>query len=244
MEESYAGLVALAEGYPYDLREEAFTFRGGEAQPFDTDLLLDRTAFLAIGSNAAPQRLLAKFGHDEIVPVIPARLADHAVVYAATVTGYGSIPATIVVAPGAVALVSVTFLTDGQVATMDESEAVGERYERIDLTEATQIETGPFVGPVVAYRSLLGALLVNDQPLRLAEVPTVGTKFGAAYQTGVLALLHLTFAQPGEAYASFVGALVGSPGRREEIASALRLGLRTPGHAPCRAQKPESVSAT
>ena len=114
-------IVNEAEGYPYDLREEAFVFRDGLAQPFEPDLTTGRTAVLAIGSNGAPRRLARKFGEDAVVPVLPARLRDHAVVYAAAVTSYGSVPATLIDAPGATALVSVTFLDDRQLEVMNAS---------------------------------------------------------------------------------------------------------------------------
>ncbi|MFW5834764.1 MAG: hypothetical protein ACOCYE_11780, partial [Pseudomonadota bacterium] len=107
-------VVARAESYPYDLREEAFVFRAGRAHPFEDGLLGGRTAVLAIGSNGAPQRLLTKLAMEDTVPVLAARFANHAVVYAASITSYGSVPATFVEAPGATALVAVTFLTDDQ----------------------------------------------------------------------------------------------------------------------------------
>ncbi|TVQ32460.1 MAG: hypothetical protein EA356_13315 [Geminicoccaceae bacterium] len=222
-------LVARAESYPYDVRDDAFTFRAGRADPFEPDLLAGRTAILAIGSNGAPLRLTTKFGGvDEIVPVMSARLANHAVVYAATITGYGSIPATFVPAAGATALVALTFLTDDQLARMHASEALGQHYELVDVTASVQPET-PWaaMGTVLAYRNLFGPLHVNAQPLRLAEVPTVGTRFGAAYQSGLLTLLHHHFGRPDETYAGFITDLVANLPRRLAIRDAMGEGLMT-----------------
>ena len=220
-------IVNEAEGYPYDLREEAFVFRDGSAQPFQPDLTYGRTAVLAIGSNGAPQRLARKFGDGAVVPVLPARLKDHAVVYAAAVTSYGSVPATLVEAPGATALVALTFLDDDQLAIMNATEHVGRNYDLVDLDGAVDADDAPVHAGVMAYRSRYGPLRVDGQPVRLAEVPTVGTRFGAAYQSGMLALLHHHFALTGEIYAAFVGDLVASTARREEIMAVLAQGLRT-----------------
>jgi hypothetical protein len=58
----------------------------------------------------------------------------------------------------------------------------------------------------------------------------------------MLALLHHHFADTGEIYAAFVGDLVTSAARREEIMAGLAAGLSTRRHrAP--AQKPASDSA-
>jgi hypothetical protein len=230
-------IVTEAEAYPYDLREEAFVFRDGLPHPFQADLTTGRTPVLAIGSNGAPRRLARKFGEDAVVPVLPARLKDHAVVYAAAITSYGSVPATLVEAPGATALVALTFLDDRQLEVMNVTEHVGRNYDVMRLPGAVEVDDAPFGGEVTAYRSRFGPLRVDGQPVRLAEVPTVGTRFGAAYQSGMLALLHHHFAQPGEIYAAFVGDLVASSARREEIMGELARGVATrrPGVTP---QKP------
>ena len=226
-------VVALAESYPYDLRDEAFTFRDGQVHPFDEGLLAQRRAVLAIGSNGAPQRLTAKFARDEAVPVLAAQLANHAVVYAATVTSYGSVPATFVPVTGAVALVAVTLLTDAQFERMNESESLGANYELVDVSDAVTTEPLWSGGPVWAYRSLFHPLRVNGQPLRMAEVPTVGTRFGAAYQSGVLNLLHRRFGRPGEDYSAFVTDLVASPERRLALRGALQAGVETRQRCAC-----------
>jgi hypothetical protein len=226
-EELIYSVVDEAEGYPYDLREEAFVFRDGGAQPFQADLTAGRTPVLAIGSNGAPRRLARKFGEDAIVPVLPARLKDHAVVYAAAVTSYGSVPATLVEAAGATALVALTFLDERQLEIMNATEHVGRNYDLVRLDAAVEAEDGAVDGGVLAYRSRFGVLRVNGQAVRLAEVPTVGTRLGAAYQSGMLALLHHHFAYPGEIYAAFVGDLVVSSARREEIMAALARGVET-----------------
>jgi len=230
-------IVTEAESYPYDLREDAFVFRHGLAQPFQPDLTAARTPVLAIGSNGAPQRLARKFGTDAVVPVLPARLHGYAVVYAAAVTSYGSVPATLIEAPGATALVALTFLDDHQLDVMNASEQLGRNYDLVRLDGAVEVDDLALEREVLSYRSRYGPLRVDGRPLRLAEVPTVGTRFGAAYQSGVLALLHHHFADTGEIYAAFVGDLVASSARREEIMATLAGGVAT-RRARATGQKP------
>jgi hypothetical protein len=220
-------IVERAEGYPYDLREDAFLFQGGETRPHEPARLEGRTPVLAIGSNGAPARLATKFGPDAVVPVVPAQLHDFAIVYAAAVTSYGSVPATLVEAPGAAALVALTYLDAAQLEVMHRTEHVGRNYELVTLDGRITTDDAAVTGPVLAYRSLYGPLRVNGQPLRLAEIPTVGTPFGAAYQSGVLALLHHRFADAGEIYAAFIGDLVASQARRELVMTAMAEGLDT-----------------
>jgi len=235
-------IVTEAEGYPYDLREDAFVFRHGLAQPFQPDLTAARTPVLAIGSNGAPQRLARKFGADAVVPVLPARLRGYAVVYAAAVTSYGSVPATLMEAPGATALVALTFLDDRQLDVMNTTEQLGRNYDLVRLDDAVDVDHVALEREVLSYRSRYGPLCVDGRPLRLAEVPTVGTRFGAAYQSGVLALLHHHFADSGEIYAAFVGDLVASSTRREEIMAALAGGVAT-RRSRARGQEPARRSA-
>ena len=234
-EELIYRIVEEAEGYPYDLREDAFLFQAGETRPHEPAHLEGRTPVLAIGSNGAPARLARKFGPDAVVPVVPAQLHDFAIVYAAAVTSYGSVPATLVEAPRATALVAVTYLDEAQLQVMHGTEHLGRNYELVELGGRITTDDGPVAGPVLAYRSLYGALRINGTPVRLAEIPTVGTPFGAAYQSGVLALLHHRFADPGEIYAAFIGDLVAAPARRARIMAAMAEGLNT---ARPRAQAP------
>lgn len=220
-------IVERAEEYPYDLREEAFVFRDGEVHPYDVDELANRTPVVAIGSNASPRRLASKFGAGAVVPVRPAELRHRSVVYAAAITSYGAVPATLTEVPGALALVAVTYLDDTQLERMHASESLDRNYELVDVGRLVVIDGKSVAGSVLAYRSLYGPLRIDGKPVRLAEVPTVGTQLSAAYQSSMLALLHRHFAAHGEIYAAFIGDLVGSPERRAGIMAELKVGLST-----------------
>lgn len=84
-----------------------------------------RVAILGIGSNGAPVQLGRKFGRTALLPVLRARLAGAAVVYAPEVAAYASIPATIAAAPAGAppASVSLTLLSPAQLTAMHATES-------------------------------------------------------------------------------------------------------------------------
>lgn len=84
-----------------------------------------RVAILGIGSNGAPVQLARKFGRTALLPVLRARLAGAAVVYAPEVAAYASIPATIAAAPAGAppASVALTLLSPAQLTAMHATES-------------------------------------------------------------------------------------------------------------------------
>ena len=131
-----------------------------------------RHPVIACGSNRAPDRLRQKYGAvlpDAVIPVTRVTLADHAVCYAATVTRYGSVPATVTPWPGARAELMVTWLTDRQLAIMNETEDLGVVYALEPVPPAA------LSCPDITfrhYRAIPG--LFRDhrkEPLALAAVP-------------------------------------------------------------------------
>ena len=104
-----------------------------------------RVPVLAYGSNAAPEALFRKFGkyslhgNDGFIPVLKVCVVENLrsftvlqgqlegfdVVYAALLTGYGSVPAALQASPGCACTVYVTYLTETQLQIMHRTE--GER---------------------------------------------------------------------------------------------------------------------
>jgi hypothetical protein len=112
-----------------------------------------RHAVLAVGSNGCPGRLAEKYGYesDVALPVFAGTLADATVVYSRRLTGYGALPATYLYQPGTVSWLSVTMLTDEQMAHMDGTEGVGRSYERISIPGYFRAHGGPRIGDLTAY---------------------------------------------------------------------------------------------
>lgn len=149
-----------------------------------------REAVLAVGANAAPERLREKLSATRpgvpavpSVPMLPAWLEGHAVVYSAHLARYGALPATLHPCPGARCRITVLFLTPDEVARLHGTEALGENYRfsrlgglRLDLAG------GGRLGSAGAYLSLHGPLLRNGAPVALAAVAAEGAPYAALSQ--------------------------------------------------------------
>jgi hypothetical protein len=184
-----------ALNYPYGRPSSSFLFgtRDGSHTPVDdptVDLLKNRHAVLAIGSNASPEQLYRKYAHDlGVIPVISASLNDFDAVFAASITRYGSVPATLLESPGTTVDCHVTFLTDEQLAVMDETEGIGVAYERVVFdSEKVNISVG-WAGPFWHYRSLQPPLLVNGEPVSFAALPAQHRKFHSESEAEILGLV-------------------------------------------------------
>lgn len=164
--------------YPFDLPDRGYCLAEGEVRPLRPGDLTDRAPVLAIGSNGAPVQLLRKFGSNATIPVTQDCTIGWAIVYSAHVTGYGAVPATMVPAKGAVSMVFVTWLTSNQQALMDQSEGLGARYRH------QQVQAGRTT--MLGYQSTAGALVLDDGPIRLAEVATSGGPKAKLIQSAVL----------------------------------------------------------
>jgi len=189
--------VTHAKAYPFRLPEGSYVLDRDGWRPIDGDenapaFPSDRVAVIASGSNASPDRLADKFaGHADLLesPVFVerARLDDFDAVYSAHISSYGSIPATLAHVPGAVADVFVTWLTEGQLARMHETEAVGVNYDFAKLGGIhLHCETSGAFTSAHAYISKRGCLSHRGQPVPLAATNAKGRQGRAMTQAEVL----------------------------------------------------------
>lgn len=185
--------VAHAKAYPFTIPKGSYILeRDGWRALGGGTHLKGRHAVIASGSNASPERLLAKYaGHasllDNPIPVMRAQLHDFDAVYSAHISSYGSIPATLAYAPGTVANVFVTWLNDAQLARMHETEAVGVNYDFVKLSGIRLLcESDAGLTTAHAYLSKRGCLNKNGQPISLAAFGTEGRQWGAMSQAEVL----------------------------------------------------------
>jgi hypothetical protein len=177
---------------------------------------------IAAGSNAAPERLAAKFaGQGGVIPVTRAALGDHVVVHAAHFSSYGAVPATVHPCPGAVAEVFVTWLTAAQLAHMHATEGVGQRYDYVELAAlALEIEGHGRHDRAGAYLSRHGALTHDGEPIRLDAVPSRNCAHPARSQVAVLRLVHRRLA-PEDDYRQFMARILESTAYRTSASAAL-----------------------
>ena len=186
-----------------------------------------RHAVLAFGSNRSPAQLAAKFAGetDPVVPVVRAHLHDLSVVFTAGVATYGSVPASLVVDPGATTEVAVTFLDDEQLVVMDGTEGAHHSRPVLAAEHGLCLVGGAEVAACRRYRSSRPVLTVDGRPVRLAEIGSVGSRLGARTQLDIQLLLLDVWRERLAPFAderAFVAAVRGDPGVHEAANAALR----------------------
>ncbi len=178
--------------------------------------MTERHAVLAVGSNGCPGRLAEKYAaHPDVaLPVFVGTLTDTAVVYSRRLVSYGALPATYLHQPGAVSWLSVTMLTDEQLARMDQTEGVGEFYQRIPVPGHFSIDGGPQIGNLTTYldREILS---FQSKPIRLKMFARKGPDWPIMDEPEVLSLV---FDQ--------AGILVGEPIEKRHRQLLIDEGLR------------------
>lgn len=187
--------VKHAKSYPFHIPDGSYVVDQDGWRPIAPTGTHDthgRHGVIASGSNASPDHLAAKFnglGHlmSETIPVIRGVLHDFDTVYSAHISSYGSIPATLHPAPGAMADVFITWLTDAQLNRMHETESVGVNYDYAQLNAISLVtEAGAGFTQSHAYISKRGCLTKDGNPVPLAATRTEGRHWQAMNQAEVL----------------------------------------------------------
>ena len=185
--------IQHAKAYPFAIPQGSYILDAGGWRPLEgVPQLKDRHAVIASGSNASPERLQSKYAeHPELldagIPVLRAQLHDFDSVYSAHIANYGAIPATLAFAPGAVADVFVTWLTDAQLEHMHQTEAVGVNYDYVKLSGIHLLcDSGAGLTAAHAYISKRGCLNKGGTPVSLAALGTKGRQWRAMTQEQVL----------------------------------------------------------
>ncbi len=196
--------VAHAKAYPFHVPGHSFVYRDGAVHPMvveETDFG-GRVPVIACGSNRSPDQLGRKFGQLDgavTIPVQRAWLEGFDVVYAAHITSYASIAATLQHVPGVSVEVSLTWLTDEQLALMHGTEGRGVSYDyaRLDGLELS-LDGGGALASAFAYVYRNGCLAEDGGPVALGEVPATGRPHRAMRQPEVQAMVHARLADGGE----------------------------------------------
>lgn len=185
--------IAHAKAYPFHIPDGSYVMGRDGWKPLNAPAeTRGRHAVIASGSNASPDRLLNKYADrpdllDDTIPVVRAQLHEFDCVYSAHVAAYGSIPATLAHVNGAVADVFVTWLTDGQLERMHETEQMGVNYDFAKLSGIKLICEGDIGFTAAhAYISRRGCLNRGGKPIPLAATSAKGRQGIAMTQTEVL----------------------------------------------------------
>jgi len=215
-EPSLRARIGIAEGYPFKRPPGSYLFADGAMRRLDAVAPGERTPVIAGGSTAAPKRLAAKFaGMAATIPVTRARLRGFVVVYAAHLTSYGSLPATLHPHPNAETEVFVTWLTAVQLEQMHASEGVGQRYDYVELAGLDlRDDYVRDLGGAGTYVARNGALSVDGRPVRLAQIPTSGCVWEVRSQAVMLRWVHAKLAPEVDFHAFMHSVLESEPYRR------------------------------
>ncbi|MDC0456863.1 hypothetical protein OAM56_02990 [Alphaproteobacteria bacterium] len=167
-----------AVNYPYFAPNYPFSFYKGR---FIKDIcfnLENRIPILSVGSNRSPYQLKRKFSLDEDICVTPAKLFDSDIVYAASISAYGSLPATQWPSDGTVVDLNVLWLKEEQLNIMHLTEAVGIAYHFVKLQRGSVKFTDfQYSNDVYGYVSVAGVLPFNESvPKRLSSIYGLKTK--------------------------------------------------------------------
>ena len=201
---------------------------------------------LAVGANGSPAvlgRKLSALGHRPQVVMLQATVLDHAVVYSAHLSAYGSVPATIQHSPGSYARVAVLFMPPEQLEALHASESLGVNYAfgRLD-TAPVALESGETLEAPSAYLSLHGALMRNGEPLALDAI-SQSCPYPALTQESALNYV-CELVSPGVALDDFiVKNVLDGAWRSENIRSLSRMARRGPW-AGFRPLRPETLEQT
>lgn len=205
-------------------------------QPLPKNSHKGRFPIVASGSNAAPARLLAKFGRLHCIPVTRATLHNFAVVFAGHFTAYGAIPATLCPHPGAHTETWITWLTPDQLTIMHQSEGVmgcREAMQRYDFVELDGIELNPeHLPPVSSAGAYLARRMLapDGAPVRFAEVPAKNGELRARSHNATLRLAA-GLLEPAMPYDAFMHRVLSKADARQTLFEKLTpYTLQRPSH--------------
>ena len=161
-----------AVSYPYPAPDFSFSFYKGAFVKGIRHDLENRIPILSVGSNRSPYQLKRKFTLDEDICVTPAILYDSDIVYAASISAYGSVPATQWPSKGALVALNVLWLNEDQLNKMHLTEGLGIAYHFVKLTMGTvKIEDFDYTKDIYGYISVPGVLPFKDNlPRRLSYI--------------------------------------------------------------------------
>ncbi len=201
-----------ALSYPYETPAHSYLFRGGEAvrATIGPRERAGRIPVLACGSNRAPAQLKRKFAGEAEATVAVERvfLADFDSVYAAHISGYGAIAATLQHCPGVRVELFITWLPEVLMPRMHATEGRGAFYDYVRLDGiALESEMGDRFDIAYAYAFRGGCLNLGGSPAAVAAVPAERRRFPALSEAEVQCAAQAKLGESGP-LADFVLAAV------------------------------------
>lgn len=223
--------IRHAESYPFARPSCSYLFAGGGMRPLRPEASPDacegRIPILAVGANASPDRLAAKFDNDDVIPVMRATLSDFVIVFAGHFCSYGAIPATLHPCPGAQTRIWINWLTPEQLMIMHRSEGVidwRETEPRYDYVELDDLDLRPDSMPAMDRAGTYLArrtLAPEGAPMRFAEIFAAVGDFRANSQPSILRWAHRQL-DPAVGFRDFMAQVLHGADQRQALFHALR----------------------
>ena len=182
-----------AISYPYFAPNYPFSFYKGEFLKGICVDLANRIPIISVGSNRSPYQLKRKFSLLQDICVTPATLYDSDIVYAASLSSYGSIPATQWPSKGTEVDLNVLWLNEEQLEIMHLTEALGVAYNFVKLKlDTVKIKKFKYAKHIYGYISISGAFSFNDNnPKRLSLINAKNVSLNSLDQKkALLYLVH------------------------------------------------------
>ena len=154
------------------------------------------------------------------IPVEAAWLDGFDTVYAARISGYGAVPATIAPCPGCRVAVKVLWLSLDQLPAMHASEAIGVGYDFGVLEAPLICHHSGLLPRALVYIARSGAFAPEGEPLALAEIAAEQRRWRSASQPAIQERMRSAL-EPAMPLDAFLAAQIGRRELRLERAAWL-----------------------
>jgi hypothetical protein len=198
--------IRHAKSYPFAIPDRSYVYVDGDIRPWDRSFdPAGRVPVIAVGSNQSPDQLRRKFDRlsGVTIPAERGRLHDFDVVYAAHISSYGSVPATLQASPGTSVALFVLWLDEAALARMHATEG-NYTYDRLTGLRL-DLESGRTLDSAFVYSAKIGCLNVDGACASLAAIPARERINAAFRQADMLARVR-DWLEPGVPLDAFVGA--------------------------------------
>lgn len=213
--------VGRALAYPYPRPDGSYFYQHGTTNTFlDGEYDDGLTMVLAIGSNGAPCQLLRKFGplEETAIPVMSVDVEGLEVVYAALLSSYGSVPATVCKSEGTRIKAHATLLSDTRLRRMHETEG-GYMFCRLKRGHGVRVffEGKEVLRDIYGYVAECGELKVDGEVFSVKEMPGCGRRHKSLTQREVQTMVAADVMKWDESVEEFIAKNVREKGRRTAV---------------------------
>ena len=228
--------IERAKTYPFRRPQCSYIFTHDhehllEGHPDTWEIDLDGlTPVFGYSSNPSPVALAHKFAAipEVHIPVIAFEVEGYDAVYSSHISA-GYIPATIHPSPHTRIQGFMTYLTDQELETMNDSESRGVNYELLELDAMGRFEDGVELERPLSYVSLHGQLEIDGELRAVPGTQAKDRQFGEMAQRDVLEKV-IDEVAPDVATDQFIGTAIANLTQRKAWTAKLKeSGLRAGG---------------